>query len=628
MYKHSVWIAALVVAACMSQGFAQQAADTILYNGKILTVDSNFSTAQAVAVRGTQIVAVGFDDAVLRLAGPNTVRIDLKGKTVTPGLIHTHVHLEGLGGYLAEIPVSRRTEFPLNFRNVRTTDDVVKQIQDIIAAVKVPAGKWLYFPTNPQGPTHARLIFNEMNASELDRAAPNNPIIMSVGMPKTNIHMANGKAIGLVRSKYPNFLETYGRFWVDAMGNPTGVVEAPSSQIVWEDDEFALFPAPEDAGPLYKKLLEESYSSLGVTTISGGMNTGVIRAYQWLDSRGELPVRYGYGAKAAFSPGADISSFRVGEGTDEVWISSVSARAVDGAGGRMCISLERDSDSVAAGEGGEGSLMGLGVSPEWFPRGQCNLDIEYAGSTRGAPLKANYFREWYIRVGQSGSRAGNHHVSGNDSYDRVVSIWESIDRANPGAVKGWVLDHCTLIDPELIPRVAKLGVMWSCGPLGEGNRPSYMATAFGEDTIHKYVSPIKTMLDHGINVSLEGSWEEIELLITRKNEGKVWGPDQRVDRRTALRIATRNGANYVLKGDTLGSIEPGKLADLVVIDRDYMSLPEEDISEIRPLLTMMGGRVVFLRTDFSDEHSLRPAGAAISTYEELQARRPRSAQGN
>ncbi len=624
MHKHSVWISALVVAACMSLGLAQQTAHIIFYNGEILTVNSNFSTAQAVAVRGNRITAVGTNDEVLRLAGSNTLRIDLKGRTMTPGLINTHVHLEGLGSYLSEIPISRRTEFPVNFRLVKSKEDVIRQIQDIIAAAKVPVGKWLYFSTNPQGPSHARLIFNELNASELDRAAPNNPIILSVGMPKTNIHMASGKAIALVRRKYPGFMEKYGRYWVDAMGNPRGVVESPSSQIAWEDDEFALFPAPEDAGPLYKKLLEENYSSLGVTTISGGMNTGVIRAYQWLGSRGELPVRYGYGAMAAFSPDADISRFRVGEGTDDVWITSVTARAVDGAGGRMCISLERDSEAVAAGEGGEGSLMGLGVSPEWFPRGQCNLDIEYAGSTRGAPLQANYFREWYNRVGQSGSRAANHHVSGNDSYDRVVSIWERIDAANPGAVKGWALDHCTLIDPQLIPRVAKLGVMWSCEPLGEGNRPAYMATAFGEDTIQKYVAPIKTMLDNGINVSLEGSWREIELLITRKDGGRVWGPDQRLDRRTALRIATQNGANYVLKGDTLGSIEPGKMADLVVIDRDYMSLPEEDISEIRPLLTMMGGRFVFLHTDFADEHSLRPAGAAISTYEDLQARRPRS----
>ena len=279
MHRHSVWIVALVVAAGMSLGLAQQAADTILYNGKILTVDSNFSTAQAVAIRGTQIAAVGSDDEVLRLAGPNTVRIDLKGKTVTPGLIDTHVHLESLGGYLSEIPFSRRTEFPVNFRLVKTKEDVIRQIQDIIAAVKPPVGKWLYFSTNPQGPSHARLIFNELNASELDKAAPNNPIIFSVGMPKTNIHMASGKAIALVRSKYPNFMEKYGRYWVDASGNPRGVVEAPSSQIVWEDEEFALFPAPEDAGPLYKKLLEENYSS-------SDDNAGLALAYSIPDRDG------------------------------------------------------------------------------------------------------------------------------------------------------------------------------------------------------------------------------------------------------------------------------------------------------------------------------------------------------
>ena len=625
MHRHSVWIAALVMAACMSLGFAQQAADTILYNGRILTVDSNFSTAQAVAVRGTQIVAVGFDDAVLRLAGPNTVRIDLKGKTVTPGLINTHVHLEGLGGYRSEIPFSRSTEFPLNFRNVRTKDDVIKQIQDIIAAANIPAGKWLYFPTNPQGPDQARLIFDELNASELDKAAPNNPIIMSVGMPKTNIHMASGKALGLVRSKYPNFLETYGRFWVDAMGNPTGVVEAPSSQIVWEDDEFALFPAPEDAGPLYKKLLVENHSSLGVTTISGGMNTAVIRAYQWLDSRGELPVRYGYGVKAAFSPGADLNRFQVGTGTANVWITSVSARAVDGAGVRMCISLTRDSEAAGVLLGAENRVMGLSAAADWYPRGQCNLDIEYAGSTRGAPLKANYFRDWYHRVADVGLRSANAHVGGDDSHSRLLGIWESIDQANPGAVRGWVMDHCTLVKPTDIPRAAKLGMMWSCRLyVGEQNRAAEMAAAFGEEIVHQYVSPVKTMLDHGINVSLEGSWSEIDALITRKDPtGKVWGSDQRVDRVTALRIATQNGANNVLKGDMLGSIETGKLADLVVIDRDYMSMPAEDISGIRPLLTMMGGRVVFLRTDFANEHNLRPAGAVISTHEELQARRPR-----
>ena len=95
-----------------------------------------------------------------------------------------------------------------------------------------------------------------------------------------------------------------------------------------------------------------------------------------------------------------------------------------------------------------------------------------------------------------------------------------------------------------------------------------------------------------------------------------------VDRATALRVATRNGANYVLKGDTLGSIEAGKLADLVVIDQDYMTMPEEDISEVRALVTMIGGKFQFLHSDFANEYNLKPAGALISTLEDLQNRRP------
>ena len=214
-------------------------------------------------------------------------------------------------------------------------------------------------------------------------------------------------------------------------------------------------------------------------------------------------------------------------------------------------------------------------------------------------------------------------MSGNDSHSRVISELERIDRAMPGAVKGWAMDHCTLINPQDVPRAAKLGLMWSCPPLGEGGRAPMIGAAFGEEIAHTYVAPIKSMLDAGINVSLEGGWSGIETLITRKDEdGKVWGPDQRLDRSTALRVATRNGANYVLKGDQLGSIEAGKLADLVVIDRDYMTMPEEDISEVEVLVTMIGGKFMFLHSDFANEYNLQPAGALISTLEELENRRP------
>jgi predicted amidohydrolase YtcJ len=279
------------------------------------------------------------------------------------------------------------------------------------------------------------------------------------------------------------------------------------------------------------------------------------------------------------------------------------------------------------------------VAAEWFPRGQCNLDIEYSGGggggARGARLKANYFVEWYGQVAAHGLRSSNSHVSGDRSISMMIDAWEKIDRAKPGAVKGWTFDHCNLVNPKDIPRAAKLGLMFSCAPgnavasdVSRGARSPLVA--YGEDILHKYASPFKTMFDAGINISLEsGGWDGIETMITRKDrQGKVWGPHERVDRATALRIATKNGANYILKGDQLGSLEAGKLADLVVLDRDYLAIPEEEISEIRPVLTMMGGQMIFLRTDFSKEYNLRPAGAEISTYEELQKRRPVADEGS
>ena len=609
---------------------AQQPADTILYNGKVLTVDKNSRIAQAVAVRGTQIAAVGSDADVLKLAGPNTVKVDLKGKTVTPGLINTHLHIESPGGYGRDLPASKLKEYPLNFRAVRTKDDVIKQIKDTIAAFKFKPGEWVYFTANPRG-DQAKLLFDVLNRWELDKGAPDNPIALTLGLPVVNGLMLNSKGIEALWKKYGDFIETYGRYWIDASGKPSGIVEPPAVRILLEDEDFVPPAAPEDVGPLYKKVLEE-HAAIGLTTLSGALHTSVVRVYKWLEGRGEMPVRYGYGEMSTFGiPGRDNRQFKMGAGTDTIWITSLSARAVDGSGSRMCITLKRDSSAAAAVTGDTAAIgSGLSAASEWWPRGQCSLDIEYGGA-KGARIKKNYFMEWYSDVAQAGLRSANAHVSGNDSHSMLLTEYEKIDRAKPGAVKGWAMDHCNLIDPQDIPRAAKLGLMWSCS---SGNAvDAEVVAAFGEQTTHSFAAPIKKMLDAGINVSLEGEgagtfWGSIELLITRKDEhGKVWGPNEKVDRATALRIATQNGANYVLKGDKLGSLEPGKFADLIILEQDYMTMPEDDISEIRPLMTMMGGKMTFLRTDFSNDSNLKPAGATISTYEDLQKRRPAGGMG-
>ena len=622
MKKHQFWMAAAALAASISFGSAQQAADTILHNGKVLTVDANFSIAEAVAVRGDQILAVGTNNEILRLVGPDTIRIDLKGRTLTPGLIHTHVHQESPGGYGSDLTAPQRKQYPINFRLVKTKDDVLKQIEDIIAAFPFQPGEWIQFSTNPRG-DQARMLYDDLNRWELDKAAPDNPIALSMGIPILNMALVNSKAIEALWDRYGDFVETYGRYWVDASGRPDGHLEPPAVRTLIQ--EFMPEPDVELMAPLYKKTLQER-AAVGVTTMSGGLHKFSVDVYKWLDARGEMPLRYGYGVAWTFGmPGMDMKQYEMGGGSDTVWVTSMSPRAIDGSGSRMCVSIERDSQAVTAAAGEVSGMMGLSAISEWWPRGQCHMDIEYSGGTRGASLKGNYYPEWFGEVAAQGLRSANNHTSGDESHSRYLSTLESIDRENPGAVKGWAMDHCDLIRPEDLPRAAKLGIMFSCDirfGVSEGFSDA-KAAAFGEEVVHNYAVPIKSMLDLGINVSQEGQWDGVELLITRKDgQGKVWGPDQRVDRETALRISTQNGANYVLKGDKLGSIEPGKLADLVVIDSDYLSMPEDEIADIQSLLTLLGGKFIFVRSDFADEQNLRPAGALISTLEDLQKRRP------
>jgi predicted amidohydrolase YtcJ len=618
MKKHHFWMAAAALAASISFGSAQQAADTILHNGKVLTVDANFSIAEAVAVRGDQILAVGTNNEILRLAGPDTVRIDLKGRTLTPGLVHTHVHQESPGGYGSDLTAAQRKRYPINFRLVKTKDDVLKQIEDIIAAFPFQPGEWIQFSTNPRG-DQARMLYDELDRWELDKAAPDNPIALSMGIPILNMALVNSKAIEALWDRYGDFVETYGRYWLDSSGRPDGHLEPPAVRTLIQ--EFMPKPDVELMAPLYKQALQER-AALGVTTMSGGLHEFSVDVYQWLDARGEMPLRYGYGVAWTFGmPGVDMKQYEMGGGTDTVWITSMSPRAIDGAGSRMCISLDRDSDAVTAAAGEVSGMMGLSAISEWWPRGQCHMDIEYKGGARGASIRRNYFPEWYTEVARGGQRAANTHMSGDESHTRYISALERLDRANPGAVKGWAMDHCSMIKPLDIPRAARLGLMWSCNMASAISTP--LAAAFGDEVLHTYAAPIKSMLDAGVNVSQEGAWDGMETMITRKDdEGKVWGPDERVDRETALRVSTQNGANYVLKGDKLGSIEPGKLADLVVIDSDYLSMTEDDIADIQSLLTLLGGKFIFVRSDFADEQNLRPAGALISTLEGLQSRRP------
>ena len=178
----------------------------------------------------------------------------------------------------------------------------------------------------------------------------------------------------------------------------------------------------------------------------------------------------------------------------------------------------------------------------------------------------------------------------------------------------WAVDHCDQVNPKDFKRAAQLGVWFSCyvgRSVAEGQDK---ADAYGEDLANNWISPVKSLLNAGARVVFESDtnsylWDDVEVMLTRKDsKGRVWGPNERVDKATALRMITSWAAEYVLKPELFGMIEKGKRADIVVLDKDYMAIPNEEVHTIQPQLTIFDGKPVFVHTNFANEYDYRPAG--------------------
>ena len=631
-----VCLAALSVPQLAGQQQAtSSSADIILHNGKILTVDEGFSTAQAVAIRGQQITAVGQNQEILRLAGASTQVIDLKGRTVIPGLIdtHRHIHGESEGDYGGDTLGPEETgTYLVDWRGVRNKDDVLNQVRGLMDKYKFPPGQWIYFinqltfnlpagePRDLSSTDQAKVLYDELNRWELDKVTPNNPIVMSLGIPNFNGFLVNGKALDIIWKDHGDFIKKYGRYWVDSAGRPEGHLEPPASRLL-----FPYLPKVDPAllAPAYKKKAEELNAS-GVTTVSTRLPEDSAKTYQLLESRGELTLRMPYGEEWLFGTITDLDkdlkplASRIGRGSDMVWVVSIAPTAVDGASTRACTDQKRAGGAY-------------GPIDSWWPMGQCHNDIEFRGSPgKAASFTGNYYKEWNMTAGRYGLRQANNHVAGDRSVAVLLNHIEEIQKQiGPAATKNWAFDHCEFVNPADFQRGARLGVIFSCAPKYL-DRAQATADAYGEKVANTFVAPFKSLLNAGAKVVFETDrntyvWKDIEQLITRKDyKGKVWGPQERLDRPTALKTITRWAAEYVLKPEKLGSIEPGKLADLVVLDRDYMTIPEEEISEIQPQLTIFDGKIAFVHSKFAQEYNLRPAGAVVSTYQDLLARKERA----
>jgi predicted amidohydrolase YtcJ len=561
-------------------------ADLVLYNGKVLIADHAFSIVEAIAIRDGKVSAVGRNSDILRHASARTRLLDLKGKTVIPGLIDTHATL------FEYALVDHRDEFEQlepRARQLRQISIHASSGPDALSKIaeqvrQAPPGHWLRFRVRPV--SVALDMWHHLKVGDLDRVTPNNPVMLTLVSTQ---RLLNAQALEAIRRHYGQLPEDLPK---DPHGRPTGRGRIALVRMVALD----LAATPETLAPVFKKTMEQ-WASHGVTTWSAPVEpVNPLKAYAHLDRNGEMPIRFAYSHAmgAAFSqpPGFyEQLGDSAGNGTPHLWNIGASTGAIDGAYPRLCTTIE--------------------ARPEVKALEECRA------------ASGSFMRGVLHAMVRSRLRLSGIHVAGDGAADHFMDTVESASREAGLTLeqirkKRHAIDHCWLNPrPDQIERAKRLGIIWSCSPIflldGEKIQKDY-----GERYVRQWSVPVRSILDAGGKVVMEtddadlgrrGAFWHIQTLVTRKDmKGNVWGKDQAIDRKTALLMFTRWAAEYVLREDVLGSLQPGKWADLVVIDRDFLSIPDDEISGMKVLLTAVGGKLIYTAPDFARAEGLPQVG--------------------
>jgi len=549
-------------------------ADVVLKNGRIITVDAGFSIAQAIAIAGERIVAVGPDAAMAAHIGSTTRVVDLNGKAVVPGLTDGHAHMDR---------EALRNVFP-SLGRVRSIRDIQDRIAEL--ARGKAAGEWIV--TMPIGDPPYYFDVPEILAEkrwptrqELDAAAPNNPVyIRSIwGYWRGTfplVSCANTEALkraGITRDTISP-VETL-TIQKDANGDPTGVfIEremAPIAELIWFR-QAAAFSAADRLTALSQSA--RAYHAVGTTSVfeGHGVSTELLRVYKQAHRDGTLTMR----ASLAFSPN---------------WLAA----------GNVPLGPFVEAWAGWLGEPGLGDdvlkMRGLyvhaGTDPADAVRATAAPYTGWAGFNYSHGLPREKVKDLLVACARNDVRPVMIGSSNLDLYDEV-------DREIPLKGRRWVISHISTFSPRDIERIVRMGLVLTT------HTNNYLYKGLGAQAQrlpperHGEIVPLRSLLDAGVKVSLATDnvpislflpiWQTIARTDYRSKERVV--PEQALSRADALRCATANGAYLTFDEGKKGSLEVGKLADLAVLSADPLTVDEGKIAEVRALMTMVGGRTV------------------------------------
>ncbi len=527
---------------------ARQVPETILVNGRIATVDDQFRFVQALAVSGRRIAATGSNADIRKMAGPNTRVIDLQGKTVIPGLIDNHSHW---------IRAAEHDE--VRFDGVTSRAQALKLLADRVRTT--PAGEWI---SVLGGWSEHQFIDDQrmFTRAELDAIAPKNPVVVQAIYLHSVLNTAALQA-GKIDASTPN--PGGGVIEKDAGGQPTGLVTGAGG-VAFIASKIPL--KERDAWLANTRKLVRELNSMGITAWGDaggrGMSPRHYEPYAELAKRDELDVRVFW---------TTIRQPATPEQVDKVVAEIPALRPFQG---------NDYFDNVGYGESMYGPLTTQLLRKENSKRPE-----DVAQMVRIARALAE--RGIYL----------NAHVEMEDMIDVFLGEFEKIHAQSP--IKGfrWSFSHLDQVTPVQLDRMKRLGMTAQIHsrPLIQG---VLMHRVHGEKAWD--MPPFRRIQDSGIRwglgsdataVTTSNPFYTLGFAITGKMVGGHHVNRQTISREEALIAHTRNNAYIVFQESNLGTLAPGKYADLLVLDRDYFRVPADDIKDLKPVMTMVGGRVVY-----------------------------------
>ncbi|MFH1701588.1 MAG: amidohydrolase [Candidatus Zixiibacteriota bacterium] len=538
-------------------------ADLVLLNGKVVTVNENNAQVEAIAIKGDKITAIGSSSDIQIYAGTNTQTIDLEGKLVIPGFIEGHGHFMGLGLSLMK----------LRLAETKNWDEIVEMVR--AAVEEAQPGEWILGRGWHQdkwdkipNPNVNGLPYH----TKLSNVSPDNPVLLEHASGHSVI--ANAKALELAGIVENTPDPEGGEIVKDSNGKPIGIFREMAEDLVY--DAYQEYYNNRSEEEIEAERLEAAQLAIeeclanGVTSFNdAGVKFSIIDFYKELIDRGILNVRINAMIGEVNDSLIDrLENYKIiGYGNNYLTVRSIK-RVIDGA---------------------------LGSHGAWLL--EPYIDIPTSTGLNTDSIEA--MRETARLAIESGFQLCTHAI-GDRGNRETLNIYEE-------AIAGrdnlrWRIEHAQHLHTDDIPRFGQMGVIASMQGIHCTSDGPWVNTRLDDKRIEEGAYVWRKLMDTGA-VIVNGTDTPVEsenplkcfyASVTRKlADGSLFYPDQKMTREEALRSYTINGAYASFEEDIKGSIMPGKLADIVVLSKDIMTVPEEDILECDVIYTIVGGKILY-----------------------------------